>query len=178
MKFYILADGPDDATPDFACNIWGIFQTLNQFLFANLHLEKINQEFPYFSELHKLFGTRGNVVPVAVTTGVGPNGAQTIYYQPPDERSDIRPEPVIDPALLAWEPSPEPPTPTQVPRTPANVRPMPGADSKNTRGPKASTTSRLAHEKAAAIRIVPQKRSVAESLLDISRYVNYLHISL
>ena len=53
MKFYILADGPDDATPDFACNIWGIFQTLNQFLFVNLHLEKINQEFPYFSELVK-----------------------------------------------------------------------------------------------------------------------------
>ena len=143
-----------------------------------LHLEKINQEFPYFSELHKLFGARGNVVPVAVTMGVGPNGAQTIFYQPPDEHPDLQPAPVIDPALLALELSPEPQTPVQVPQTPAGVRPVSAVDSTNTRGPKASTASRLAHEKAAAIQVVPQKRSVAESLLDISRYVNYLRTSM
>lgn len=178
MKFYILADGPDDTTPDFACNIWGMFTHLYQSLFAHLHLEKINQEFPYFSELHKLFGGRGNVVPVAVTTGVGPNGAQTIFYQRPDEHPELRPAPVIDPVLLALELSPEPQTPAEVPQTPAGVRPTPAVDSTNARRPKASTASRLAHEKAAAIHVVPQKRSVAESLLDISRYVSYLHISM
>jgi hypothetical protein len=121
------------------------------------------------------------VVPVAVTTGVGPNGAQTIYYQPPDDpRPNLRPVPVIDPALLATElsPSPEPQTPARLPQTPVDVRPLPAVDLTNSRGPKASTASRLAHGKAAAIQIIPQKRSVTESLLDISRYVDYLHISM
>lgn len=105
------------------------------FFFTHFTSRKINQEFPYFWELHKLFGACKNVVPVVVTTGVGPNGAQTIFYQPPDEHPDIQPAPVIDPALLVLEPTPEPQTPAQlaaqVPQTPSGVCSVPAIDSTN-----------------------------------------------
>lgn len=65
-------------------------------------LDKIIKDFPFFPELHWLFSTRPNITPIAVTTGVGPGGHQTIHYQAPDEvEGPVRPEPVIDPQLLA-----------------------------------------------------------------------------
>ena len=67
-------------------------------------LDKITKDFPFFPELHRLFSTRPNITPIAVTTGVGPHGHRIIHYQAPDEVGElVRPEPVIDPQLLALE---------------------------------------------------------------------------
>jgi hypothetical protein len=72
-------------------------------------LDKIIKDFPYFPELHRLFSTRPNITLIAVTTGVGPDGYRTIHYQAPANVGDfVRPEPVIDPQLLALE-APVPP---------------------------------------------------------------------
>ena len=44
--------------------------------------------------MHRMFGSRPNVVPVVVTTGVGPAGSETVWHQPP-------PDSMIDPRLLS-----------------------------------------------------------------------------
>lgn len=141
LSFYIYSDGPNDETPDFARNLW----------------DAIIAEFPFFPVLHRMFGARPNVVPILVSTGVGPNGGQTIWYQPPDDS-------VIDPALRS---SPQPITPPNLLQTPipsSPVTPTPQA-----RPPKPSTNSRLALEKAAAIKVIPQKSSIAEAMITISQ---------
>ncbi|KIM50421.1 hypothetical protein SCLCIDRAFT_1225355, partial [Scleroderma citrinum Foug A] len=66
--FYIGVDGPDENTTDEAKNIW----------------DQILKEFPFFSELHRIFVARPNVTPIAVTTGVGPHGKKTLHLQPLD----------------------------------------------------------------------------------------------
>jgi len=73
-------------------------------------LDKITKDFPFFPELHRLFSTRPNITPIAVTTAIGPDGPRTIHYQAPDNAGGAlaRPEPVIDPELLALE-APVPP---------------------------------------------------------------------
>jgi hypothetical protein len=38
LQFYILADGPDDATPEFACNIWGMLHTFLLISFRSFHI--------------------------------------------------------------------------------------------------------------------------------------------
>jgi hypothetical protein len=71
-------------------------------------------DFPYFPELHRLFSTRPNITPIAVTTGVGPDGHRTTHYQAPDNIGEgLWPEPVIDPELLALEAPVPPPVPPQ-----------------------------------------------------------------
>lgn len=50
-----------------------------------LSLEQIVQRNPYFPWLHKLFHSRPNATPICLTTGLGPNGAQTVLVQQPDE---------------------------------------------------------------------------------------------
>jgi predicted small lipoprotein YifL len=46
--------------------------------------EQIESEFPFFPCLHAILAARPNVVPIAITTGVGPCGRKTVFYQPPD----------------------------------------------------------------------------------------------
>ncbi|KAH7918100.1 hypothetical protein BV22DRAFT_1051964 [Leucogyrophana mollusca] len=71
--FYIGADGPDDNTPNDAKNIW----------------EKIKRDFVFFLELHRIFAARPNVTPIAVTTGIGPDGKKTLHMQPPSDDEDF-----------------------------------------------------------------------------------------
>ncbi|KAG5649710.1 hypothetical protein H0H81_002402 [Sphagnurus paluster] len=114
-------------------------------------------EFPFFPVLHRMFGARPNVVPILVSAGVRPNGGQTIWYQPPDDS-------VIDPALCS---SPQPITPPNLLQTPipsSPVTPTPQACP-----PKPSTNSCLALEKAAAIKVIPQKCSIVEAMITISQ---------
>jgi hypothetical protein len=49
-------------------------------------IEQIEEEFPFFPRLHAILAARPNVIPITVTTGMGPNGRKTVYYQPPDNR--------------------------------------------------------------------------------------------
>src|SRR5882762_6598799 len=51
----------------------------------NIFLEQIERQFPFFPRLHAIMASRPNVTPIAVTTGVGPNGCKTVYYQDPNE---------------------------------------------------------------------------------------------
>ena len=108
---YIPASGPDLSTTERTKNIWGA-QTCFFGSFCNFDkdkLDKITKDFPFFPELHRLFSTRPNITPIAVTTAIGPDGPRTIHYQAPDNvGGGPRPEPVIDPQLLALE-APVPP---------------------------------------------------------------------
>ena len=56
---------------------------LDYFIF-NSYADQILKEFPFFSELHRIFVARPNVTPIAVTTGVGPHGKKTLHLQPLD----------------------------------------------------------------------------------------------
>ncbi|KAE9406842.1 hypothetical protein BT96DRAFT_987109, partial [Gymnopus androsaceus JB14] len=67
LKFYIGVNGPDEDTPEEAKNLWNA----------------IVKRFPFFPRLHALFSALPNVNPPAITTGFGPNGRSTVYYQPP-----------------------------------------------------------------------------------------------
>lgn len=84
---YIPPDGPDATTNIEARNIW----------------DEIQNEFTFFSTLHRFLSTCPNVTPIAVTTGVGPLGQKIVHYQPPDgHETGPQPDMVdmhIDPAL-------------------------------------------------------------------------------
>ncbi|KAH8096942.1 hypothetical protein BXZ70DRAFT_1009277 [Cristinia sonorae] len=56
LEDYVPPLGPDQTTHPVIKNIW----------------QKIVIEFPFFPSLHKFLSTRPNVVPIAVTTGLGP----------------------------------------------------------------------------------------------------------
>ncbi|KAF8054102.1 hypothetical protein FPV67DRAFT_1244729 [Lyophyllum atratum] len=132
-----------------------------------------------------MFGARPNVVPIVVMTGVGPTGPQTVWYQQPDDS-------MIDPTLLALSPPATPGPRVTIDDNDANTTdvttngiappsPSPrsfGSNLSNTpqtpapassRAPKLSSASHLALAKAAAVKLVPQKRSVAEAMIDISQ---------
>ncbi|PIL25120.1 hypothetical protein GSI_13009 [Ganoderma sinense ZZ0214-1] len=61
----IPADGPGDMTSPRAKNIW----------------QDIELKWEFFPRMHRLLCERPNVVPPAVTTGVGPQGVSTVFYQ-------------------------------------------------------------------------------------------------
>ncbi|KLO03788.1 hypothetical protein SCHPADRAFT_766720 [Schizopora paradoxa] len=70
--------------------------------------DELQLEFPAFKRLHKLLCTRPNVVPPAVTTGVGPGGRKTNHYQATEEHLQqsnqdtqlLMDDSMIDPQLL------------------------------------------------------------------------------
>ncbi|RDX49664.1 hypothetical protein OH76DRAFT_1556319 [Lentinus brumalis] len=57
--------GPDENTSTFSKNIW----------------QQTEEKWPFFPRMHELLCTCPNVVPPAITTGVGPHGEATVYYQ-------------------------------------------------------------------------------------------------
>ncbi|KAF9232460.1 hypothetical protein BU15DRAFT_81226 [Melanogaster broomeanus] len=70
---YIPVSGPDVTTTTEAQSIW----------------DEIVEAFPFFPALHRIFSTRPNVTPIAITTGVGPHGKKTVHFQPlSDDESD------------------------------------------------------------------------------------------
>ncbi|KAG8905570.1 hypothetical protein FRC01_008306 [Tulasnella sp. 417] len=66
-RLYVPPEGPSQDTSSEARNLW----------------EEINNQFPFFAELHRLIGTRPNMIPISITTGTGPRGSTTIHPQPP-----------------------------------------------------------------------------------------------
>jgi len=123
-----------------------------------------------------MFGTRGNVMPIAVTTGVGPNGRQTVWYQRPDDEDNSMIDPVLLQTQVAAPSSPRTSLPTLAaveseatipqielePTTPPNCGPvaMFGADRTNmvtTGRPQPSAALRVAQECAKVITMVPKK---------------------
>jgi len=64
-------------------------------LLLKIFLEQIEQQFSFFPRLHPIMASRSNVTPITVTTGVGPNGRKTVYYQDLNEGvSGVFSEPV------------------------------------------------------------------------------------
>ncbi|KAI0687306.1 hypothetical protein C8Q76DRAFT_635374 [Earliella scabrosa] len=123
------------------------------------------QKCPFFPRLHCLLCTRPNVIPIAVTTGVGPQGASTIHYQIQPPLTAPAPlqrtisDSLIDPALRNVDVNQVTATParaTQVvnaqdPATPATVTPS-----------STENAQRLATAMAKArgtIKLVPKKRT-------------------
>jgi hypothetical protein len=140
--------------------------------------------------MHALFGSRPNVTPIAVTTGVGPDGLQTQWFQRPDN--------FIDPALQNTPerpvaPAPAPAQPLTATRsfgsehtnyepgtpTPSQVSGSQGSGSSLTRFAKPSSASREAIERLKASNsTVPKKRSAIDQLLEVSKYVSFFSIQI
>ncbi|EUC53977.1 SNF2 family amino-terminal protein, partial [Rhizoctonia solani AG-3 Rhs1AP] len=94
LDYYIPPEGPNQSTPNRVLSIW----------------DKITSEFKWFPQMHKLFSARPNQVPIAVTTGVGPTGPQTVLHQSPPrapslEWDDCESDP--DPEAVAYENPPQ-----------------------------------------------------------------------
>ncbi|KAF8061428.1 hypothetical protein FPV67DRAFT_1452397 [Lyophyllum atratum] len=53
--------------------------------------KQIEREFPFFPTLHRIFAFRPNITLIVVTTALGPQGQKTVWYQPPDDNSNIDP---------------------------------------------------------------------------------------
>ncbi|KDN33173.1 hypothetical protein RSAG8_13736, partial [Rhizoctonia solani AG-8 WAC10335] len=68
---YIPPSGPDAATTTSARNKW----------------QSISERFPLFEKLHSMFCTRPTQVPIATTTGIGPQGPRTVLHQAPSRSS-------------------------------------------------------------------------------------------
>ena len=123
-------------------------------------LDEILDQFPYFECLHHLYASRPNVVPICITTGVTQRGPHTIWHQSPDNTN-------IDPALLA---PPAPPTP---PCTfSSNISNMPATPNTGTHVPSTPTPSALSRTPSltkTSTPMVPQKRTLLESMLEMSQ---------
>ncbi|KAJ6447637.1 hypothetical protein DFH09DRAFT_1386296, partial [Mycena vulgaris] len=177
LDYYIPEDGPHHDTPVAAVNLW----------------EQLNQEFPYFSELHKFLSTRPNVVPPLITTGIGPQGRKIVHNQtlvPTSQRFD---ESVIDPVLLNLTATPPSRYSSQLDVHPADDSPLrlistnrrleslqtpqtggkPGIAPKSIKGPKTSTFGgnlTNAMDKARhALKHIPKKRSLEDVIMESSR---------
>ncbi|THU93189.1 hypothetical protein K435DRAFT_861714 [Dendrothele bispora CBS 962.96] len=197
LPFYVGADGPDANTRDEAVNLW----------------DDLCKRWAPFSQLHKFFATRPNVTPIVATTGLGPNGARTVWIQPRDSASISNEN--IDPVLLALSnpPPAAPPVPyahetpvfdvddvhptpqvqpeqpahavvaaTSVlvpPSTPASQATAPvSSQASAKRGPKSSTYSREAIDKAAQnITPIRQQKSggVLEDLVNLHKQGLEMH---
>jgi hypothetical protein len=44
--------------------------------------DDIKQTFPFFPMMHEMFGTRANIIPPMITSGIGPAGRVTVHTQP------------------------------------------------------------------------------------------------
>ncbi|KAG9085378.1 hypothetical protein FS749_004459 [Ceratobasidium sp. UAMH 11750] len=64
---YIPGDGPNEQNTEEAKNQW----------------DKNVKEYPIFPRLYALFHDRPNQVPIATTTGIGPNGPRMVMHQQP-----------------------------------------------------------------------------------------------
>ncbi|KAF8882601.1 hypothetical protein CPB84DRAFT_1790749 [Gymnopilus junonius] len=98
---YFIGDGPDDATPSKARNIW----------------EKINRTFPFFAEMHRYLCGHPNAIPPLVTTGFQPIGEeplQVLASMEPTEPQLVTNNSVPPTTPVHSSASAEPPKATQV----------------------------------------------------------------
>ncbi|KAG6809091.1 hypothetical protein H0H93_016119, partial [Arthromyces matolae] len=159
QSFYISSNGPDEDTPEQAKNLWDI----------------IVRDFEFFPRLHNLYAARPNVVPIAITTGVGPRGSETIWVQPPDSAIDpeIHAISAVQRKAMAEAPVHAQPLPLSSERSfgsdQTNLPSTPSPPS--SQRPKASTQVRESVKKAniASIKMIPKKRNVMDSILDMSK---------
>jgi hypothetical protein len=179
-SFYIMGDGPCVETPPHAVNIWSAWLFIYLTIRLTKFLDQIEEEFPFFPTLHRILASRPNITPIVITTALGPQGPKTVWYQPPDNNGNTDDNRNIDPQLLN-----EPATVQVAPPTPQRERSF-GNDvgglvnAKKMRtpgpqhGPKPSSASREAIENAyKTISKLPQKRSLADTLMEIQRYIIY-----
>jgi hypothetical protein len=162
--------------------------------------EEIVETWPYFPRFHALYAGRPNVTPIAITTGIGPNGPRTQWVQRPDDY--IHPDLLAlsniptTPAPAATQPGaltasrsfgsdqtnlyePATPSPTtsypplasQQPISASPISATPVSATPASRPPKPSTASRQTVIKHKIVQMVPKKRTLADSILDISKYV-------
>ncbi|KAF8186682.1 hypothetical protein BJ912DRAFT_852063 [Pholiota molesta] len=164
FEYYIPPEGPSETTPAEAVNLW----------------QKIERDFPFFPRLHRIFSTRPNVTPIAITTALGPGGRKTVWYQSPDddavpESSNAPPPLTVTPNAATLSPprvfganltnSAPVPTPTHHNTTNATVTPS----KTHKRPPKSSGVLHEAIEKARSqIEKVPQKRSLVDTLVEMN----------
>ncbi|KAK7446018.1 hypothetical protein VKT23_014641 [Stygiomarasmius scandens] len=108
LPFYVGAEGPDAKTRQEAVNLW----------------QNLCNRWALFPQLHKFFATHPNVTPIVATTGLGPNGARTVWIQPRD--SATIDNQIINPELLALQnlPPSAPPAPPQTTDSAAHTTPV------------------------------------------------------
>jgi hypothetical protein len=186
-----MGDGPCVETPLHAVNMGSAWLFFYFYLTINLNdfPEQIEEEFPFFPTLHRILASRPNVTPIVITTALGLQGSKTVWYQPPDRNTVTDDNSNIDPQLL------NEPTTTVAPPTPqrersfgndagglVNANPQgPNAMKTRTpgpqRGPKPSSVSREAIENSSskAVSKLPQKRSLADTLMEIQRCIFFWH---
>jgi hypothetical protein len=146
-------------------------------------LEQIEKDFKFFPRLHQIFASRPNVTPIVITTGLGPHGRKTVWYQPPDDELPHASGPLppftpirspsrafgtdVTPAIvnqIAAAPISTPVPPATFPDN--SVAPPPSSSGQC--APKSSAISREAIEKARSyIEKVPQKRTLLDTLIEI-----------
>ena len=139
--------------------------------------EQIEEEFPFFSALHHILASHINVTPIVITTALGPQGSKSVCYLPPDNNSNTDDNSNIDPQLL------NEPVATVEPLTPQQERSfgddagtlvnvMKTRTSGSQCGLKPSSISHNAIENACkAVSKLPQKHSLADTLMEIQQYV-------
>ncbi|KAG6835665.1 hypothetical protein H0H93_015973 [Arthromyces matolae] len=174
----IPPEGPDASTPDQAKNIW----------------TEIINNFEYFPKLHELLATRSNVTPIAITTGTGPSGQKTVYFQIANAQPGPGPAEVldanIDPILLALSSS-EPANPAPAPASLSPATPTPITQRKSTsledidkenvspsislpvatpaRGPKSSMFDAAVAKANTSIKRIPQKPSIEATFVSMQK---------
>jgi hypothetical protein len=137
--YYMPALRPDEKTPEQARNIWCTYRLVpaKQKLTDLLLLEEKECLNPVFPRLHALLSMKPKAVPPAITTGIGPCGAEVRHLQAPS-RGDLAIEATyssrvpedntfadetIDPALQAMSlPQLGPTLPETTPSEPATPR--------------------------------------------------------
>ena len=163
-------------------------------------------KFKFFPSLHRIFSTRPSVIPPAVTTGIGPQGRKVTYFQPPDGVGHIidpslltegPPQPphlwVFSSNITNMRPPQSPPfvqsaslpafstpshAPSPIPIGDKNAEP-PSQPPPQKHGPKPSLFSDAAMDKArASIKLLPKKHTFEESIIDISKYVSVIVLSI
>ncbi|KAG2090285.1 hypothetical protein BD769DRAFT_1679708 [Suillus cothurnatus] len=129
----------------------------------------ITAKWPFFPNCHRIWATRPNINPLAVTTGVGPHSRCVTIMQPPDDGLQN-----IDPVLLA-ESDAACSSATAVPETLKSQAAFATDMSNTLKVPaqkvchaKTPSISESALEKArASIKKLPQKHSFEDSILDL-----------
>ncbi|KAF8999325.1 hypothetical protein BDQ17DRAFT_1328391 [Cyathus striatus] len=160
LQLYVPAQGPDENTPCEAVNIW----------------DQIVSDFPFFSHHHRHLCTQPNIAPIVVATPLGPCGAQTTWFQSPD---DIPIDPVLfqeDREYAQAQAALSTPSQQSLPSPPASA--IPGV--KYFAAPETPTPSTpkplltvQAFQKA--VHIVPQKKTVSDAMIEIAMYVQFTY---
>jgi len=140
-----------------------------------VHPDEIEKKFPFFPRLHAILATRPNATPIAVTTGVGPAGRQTLHLQPPSQNTqtvaDRLSEPQEDSDDRSANVTDHVAVPTPTPRQ-APERAF-GTPYTNRQAPRPSTLSQVAIDKARAmVKKIPQKRSFEDDIISLQKYVS------